>query len=279
MEKLLKIACIQLKVGTNKTENVTRAIEKIREAKVKGAELVTLPECFNSPYGANFFQQYAESVPDGETSRRLSEISKELGIYIIAGSIPESKVNKIYNTSTIWDPNGNLIATYRKMHLFDMGMPYVSGEIPFKESDSLAPGNSFTTFDVKDFKIGVGICHDIRFDEFAKVYRKKGCNLLVYPSAFDMKTGALLWEVSTRARANDNQCYAVSISPARNENADYLAWGHTMIVDPWAKIVQIAGSEEEVLMADLDLSLVDEVRANIPIFNQRRSEIYDTIEK
>ncbi|CRK91105.1 CLUMA_CG004793, isoform A [Clunio marinus] len=279
MEKLsrtLRIACIQLKVGTNKTENVARALEKIREAKMKGAELVSLPECFNSPYGTKFFQQYAEAVPEGETSKFLSEISKELGIYLIAGSIPESKENKLYNTSTIWDPNGNLIGTYRKMHLFDIDIP---GEITFKESDSLTAGNSFTTFDVKDFKIGVGICYDIRFEEFAKIYRKKGCNLLVYPGAFNMKTGPLHWELLARARANDNQCYTALISPARDVNADYVAWGHTMVVDPWAKVVETVDSEEGLIVTDLDLSLVDKVRANIPVYNQRRSEIYDTIDK
>lgn len=157
--RTLRIACIQLKVGSNKTENVARALEKIREAKSKGAELVSLPECFNSPYGTKYFPDYAEEIPTGDTSQFLSKISKELGIYLIAGSIPERSNNKLFNTSTIWGPQGDLLATYRKMHLFDIDIP---GEITFKESDNLSAGDGLAIFNVKDFKIGVGICYDIR---------------------------------------------------------------------------------------------------------------------
>jgi omega-amidase len=206
------------------------------------------PECFNSPYGTKFFPQYAEEVPQGETSQLLSNISKELGIYLIAGSIPETKDNKLFNTSTIWGPEGNLLATYRKMHLFDIDIP---GEITFKESDSLSAGEKLAVINVKDFKIGVGICYDIRFEELAKLYRKKGCNLLVYPGAFNMKTGPLHWELLARSRANDNQCYVALISPARDPAAGYIAWGHSMIVDPWAQIVTKTEADEAVIMAEL----------------------------
>lgn len=115
-------------------------------------------------------------VPDGETSKLMSAISKELGITLIAGSIPERKDNKLFNTSTIWGPQGNLLTCYRKMHLFDIDIP---GEITFKESDSLTAGSQLAVIDVNDFKIGIGICYDIRFEELAKLYRKMGCNMLV----------------------------------------------------------------------------------------------------
>jgi len=278
MEKLartLKIACIQLKVGANKAENVAKAVNKIRDAKSLGAELVALPECFNSPYGTSYFPEYAESIPDGDTSKSLSEIAKELGIWLIAGSIPEIKNNKLFNTSTIWGPQGNLIATFRKLHLFDIDIP---GGITFKESDALTGGNELAIIQVKDFKIGLGICYDIRFEELAKLYRLKGCNMLVYPGAFNMTTGPLHWELLARGRANDNQCYTALISPARDETAKYVAWGHSMIVDPWGKVLKSASTGEETILSEIDLDVVDKVRANIPIFSQRRSDIYDTKE-
>lgn len=175
-------------------------------------------------------------------------IAKELGVYLVAGSIPEIKNEKYFNTSTIWGPKGDLIATYRKMHLFDIDIP---GEITFKESDALSAGNELTVFDVKDFKIGVGICYDIRFEELAKLYRKKGCNLLMYPGAFNMKTGPLHWELLARSRANDNQCYTALISPARDETASYVAWGHTMTVDPWGKVLQSSAACEDVFVTEL----------------------------
>lgn len=162
------------------------------------------------------------------------------------------------------------------MHLFDIDIP---GEITFKESDSLSAGNQFAVIDVKSFKIGFGICYDVRFEELAKVYRKKGCNLLIYPGAFNMKTGPLHWELLARSRANDNQCYTAMISPARDESADYIAWGHSMIVDPWAKVLKTCATGEDIIIEELDAAVVDKVRSNIPIYSQRRGDLYDTIEK
>lgn len=205
-------------------------------------------ECFNSPYGTKYFPSYAEEIPSGETSKFMSDISKELGIYLIAGSIPERSDNKLFNTSTIWSPTGDLLAKYRKMHLFDIDIP---GEITFKESDNLSAGNELTIFNVKDFKIGLGICYDIRFEELAKTYRKRGCNLLIYPGAFNMKTGPLHWELLGRSRANDNQCYMAMISPARDVNADYVAWGNSCVIDPWAQVIAKTQADEDLIIADL----------------------------
>lgn len=250
MDKLarkLTIGCIQLKVGANKTENVARAVSKIREAKEKGAELISLPECFNSPYGTNYFPEYAEPIP-GETTNLLSQIAKELKIVLVGGTIPERDGDKLYNTATVWGHNGELLAKYRKMHLFDIDIP---GEITFKESDSLTAGDGFATINVKDFKIGLGICYDVRFEEQAKLYRKKGCNMLIYPGAFNMKTGPLHWELLARSRANDNQLYTVMTSPARDIKASYIAWGHSICVDPWGKILHQSEADEEVFVVEL----------------------------
>jgi omega-amidase len=253
MDKLartLRIGCVQLKVGANKTVNVTNALNKIREAKLKGAELVCLPECFNSLYGTKYFDEYAETIP-GETTNLLSEIAKELQIYLVGGTIPErDNTGKLYNTSTVWGKSGELLAKYRKMHLFDISIP---GGITFKESDALSSGNDLAIFDIGDFKIGLGICYDIRFEELAKLYRKKGCNMIIYPGAFNMTTGPLHWELLARGRAVDNQVYTAIVSPARDTNADYIAYGHSMVVDPWAKVIHSAGSEEEVFVVDLGM--------------------------
>lgn len=211
-------------------------------------DIVALPECFNSPYGTKFFPEYAEEIPSGETSLALSKIAKELKIYLIGGTIPERKNNKLYNTCTVWNPEGTMEAIYRKMHLFDIDIP---GEITFKESDSLTGGSELAMFNVGDVKIGLGICYDIRFEELAKLYRKKGCNMLIYPGAFNMKTGPLHWELLARGRANDNQSFVAVISPARDASAGYIAYGHSMVVDPWANILTSAKADEEIVMAEI----------------------------
>lgn len=134
------------------------------------------------------------------------------------------------------------------MHLFDID---VRGGIRFKESDVLSAGNKLTMLNLDGFKIGIGICYDIRFEEFARIYRNNGCDMLLYPAAFNMTTGPLHWELLQRARANDLQVFVATISPARDPSSEYVAWGHSTIVDPWGKIVNKAQEDESVVVADL----------------------------
>uniref|UniRef100_A0A1L8E2I4 omega-amidase n=1 Tax=Nyssomyia neivai TaxID=330878 RepID=A0A1L8E2I4_9DIPT len=287
--KNLRVALLQLKVGKNKEENVSRAVEKLRSVVANHGPkspswtsknknfLAILPECFNSPYGVKYFGEYAETVPDGYTCQELAKIVKELGIYLIAGSIPEKEAQEstiLYNTCTIWSPEGNLIGKYRKMHLFDIDIP---GQIRFQESETLTGGNALTAFEIDEAKIGLGICYDMRFEELARLYRLDGCNFLVYPGAFNMTTGPLHWTLLQRARANDTQSYVAAVSPARDEKSDYIAWGHSSIVDPWAKIVVDAEEGENTVVHDLDFSECEKVRAQIPISKQRREDIYRTL--
>uniref|UniRef100_A0A1A9WY81 omega-amidase n=1 Tax=Glossina brevipalpis TaxID=37001 RepID=A0A1A9WY81_9MUSC len=275
---IMRLALLQLKGSKDKLANLENACKKIQEAVEKHQpRLITLPECFNSPYGTKYFREYAECIPSGTTSQRLSQLAKECNVYIVGGSIPEFGENdKIYNTCTIWSPEGKLIAKHRKMHLFDID---VKGGMRFKESETLTAGNEFTIIEIDDHKIGIGICYDIRFEEMARVYRNAGCEMIIYPAAFNMTTGPLHWELLQRSRANDNQLYVVTTSPARDETAEYVAYGHSMVVNPWAKIIQSAKEGEETVIADVDFSMVEQARQQIPISYQRRLDLYETVKK
>ncbi|KAK9875173.1 hypothetical protein WA026_005965 [Henosepilachna vigintioctopunctata] len=275
MSTKIKAALIQCNVGKDKLENLKSVSKLIETAKQKGAELVALPECFNSPYGTNFFKEYAETIPDGPSSKMLAEHAKKHNIYLVGGTIPERDNGKIYNTCTVWNPNGELIAKYRKIHLFDIDIP---GGITFKESEILSAGRELATFHIKDMKVGLGICYDMRFEELAKLYRLSECKLLIYPGAFNMTTGPMHWELIQRSRANDNQVYVLAISPARGDKG-YIAWGHSQITDPWGKVMVSAGHEEEIIYGDIDETECDKVRQQIPISNQRRLDLYDTIKR
>ncbi|XP_018054675.1 PREDICTED: nitrilase homolog 2 isoform X2 [Atta colombica] len=272
----LRLALVQLSVGDDKATNVSRAVSFIERAKQERADIVTLPECFNSPYGTSHFARYAESIPDGETSTALSEAARKNNVYVIGGTIPERNNDKLYNTCTVWGPDGKLVVMHRKMHLFNID---IKGKITFRESDSLSAGNSLTIFEAKGCKIGIGICYDIRFEEMARLYRNKGCQMLVYPAAFNMTTGPLHWSLLQRARANDNQLYVACVSPARGSPPGYVAWGHTQLTNPWGEILGELNAVEDMIVFDIDLKIVNEVREQIPIFNQRRTDLYDTIWK
>ncbi|XP_018605677.1 omega-amidase NIT2 [Scleropages formosus] len=265
-----RLAVVQLRVTKVKEDNLRRARELVKEAAGQGAKVIVLPECFNSPYGTKFFPEYAEKIP-GESTEILSEAAKENGVYLVGGSIPEDDGGRLYNTCPVFGPDGALLLKHRKIHLFDIDVP---GKIRFQESETLSPGNSLSMFDTPFCKVGVGICYDMRFAELAQIYTKRGCHLLVYPGAFNMTTGPAHWELLQRGRAVDNQVYVATASPARDETASYVAWGHSMVVSPWGEVISKAGAEETVVYADIDLQYLAEVRQQIPITSQRRGDMY-----
>ncbi|KAK5001352.1 Omega-amidase nit3, partial [Cryomyces antarcticus] len=152
--------------------------------------------------------------------------------------------------------------------------------ISFHESDVLSPGNKLTIVDLPEYgKIAVAICYDVRFPELAMIAARKGAFLLLYPGAFNLTTGALHWELQARARAMDNQVYVGLCSPARDMKAEYNAWGHSMIVDPNAAVMAQLGEGEDIVYADLDADKIEETRKGIPIYTQRRFDVYPDVSK
>lgn len=289
----LKIALCQIKVGSVKTANIASARNAVREAVTStGSNLVVLPECWNSPYNTACFPEYSEVLPDvggsaasaSPSASMLCDIAKELGIWLVGGSVPEREADssgaggedKIFNTCLVVNPEGAIVGKHRKVHLFDIDVP---GRITFKESDSLTGGDSCTVIDTPWGGLGVGICYDIRFPEFATLMRQRGASILVYPGAFNMTTGPAHWELLQRARAVDNQCYVAACSPARDPEGGYVAYGHSSIVSPWGEVVATMAEQEGVVAADIDLGLVEQMRQNIPCWKQKRGDIYEVISK
>lgn len=198
-------------------------------------------------------------------------------VYLVGGSIPEldTETKKYYNTSLTFGPDGKLLATHRKVHLFDIDIP---GKIKFKESDVLSPGNKVTIVDLPEYgKIAIAICYDIRFPELAMIAARKGCFALIYPGAFNTTTGPLHWKLQGQARAMDNQVYVALCSPARDMTAGYHAYGHSLVCDPMAAVMVEAGESEETVYADLDGAVIEETRRGIPISTQRRFEVYPDV--
>ncbi|RIA91993.1 carbon-nitrogen hydrolase [Glomus cerebriforme] len=271
-----KLACIQLSVTADKTVNLLKAKSKILEASRNGAKVIVLPECFNSPYGTQYFTKYAENIPQGESVKILSEAAKEAKAFVVGGSIPERDdlTGKLYNTCLVYNTEGNLIAKHRKVHLFDIDVP---GKIKFQESETLSPGNSLTQFETDYGKIGIGICYDIRFPEMAMIAARKGCIAMIYPGAFNLTTGPLHWELLQRSRALDNQFFVATCSPARDMSATYHAWGHSTIVDPSGQILATTEHEEAIIYADIDLEQIKVIRQSIPVSSQRRFDLYPNV--
>lgn len=203
----------------------------------------------------------------------LCNAARDRNVWIVGGSVPERDGDKLYNTCVVVNNAGEIVGKHRKVHLFDIDVP---GKITFKESDSLSPGNEPTMVNTPWGLIGVGICYDIRFPEYAIMLRQLGARMLIYPGAFNMVTGPAHWELLQRARAVDNQLFVVTCSPARDTSPTpgYLAWGHSSVISPWGEVLATTDAEEAVVFADMQLEKIDEMRAGIPCWNQKRSDMY-----
>ncbi|KAH1131793.1 hypothetical protein J1N35_003171 [Gossypium stocksii] len=274
-----KIGLCQLSVTPDKERNIKHARKAIEEASQKGAQLVLLPEIWNSPYSNDSFPVYAEDIDAGgdasPSTAMLSEVASRLKITIVGGSIPERCGDKLYNTCCVFGTDGKLKAKHRKIHLFDINIP---GKITFMESKTLTAGETPTVVDTDVGRIGIGICYDIRFTELAMIYAARGAHLICYPGAFNMTTGPLHWELSQRARAMDNQLYVATCSPARDPGAGYVAWGHSTLVGPFGEVLATTEHEEDIIIAEIDYSILEQRRASLPFTKQRRGDLYKLVD-
>ncbi|WP_430886391.1 carbon-nitrogen hydrolase family protein [Fusibacter sp. JL216-2] len=266
----MRIALCQMTVVDNKNTNLETASRMIKEASSKGADIVVLPEMFNCPYSNEHFHKYAEKE-NGYTFSQLSEWAAEHGLIIVGGSIPEKSGAHVYNTSFVFNSNGQCLGKHRKAHLFDIDVP---GGITFKESETLTAGNTSTVIDTEFGKMGLAICYDIRFPELFRKMVLEGAQFIIVPAAFNMTTGPAHWELTARARALDNQVFMALCSPARDDDGLYKAYGHTLVTSPWGDVIAALKESEGLLMVDIELEKEDEVRRNLPLLKHRKPEMY-----
>jgi len=286
----LKIGLCQMPVTSDKMKNIAVAREHIEQACGMGSELVMLPEIWNGPYASVLFAEYAETVPSvGDVAEEvkspsvhmLTASAKEYGVWLVGGSVSERAADgKIYNTCVVVNPDGKIVGKHRKMHLFDIDVQKPK-KMYFKESQTLTGGDSFTVVDTPWGKVGVGICYDIRFPDMAIAMRQAGARLLVYPAAFNMVTGPAHWELLARARAMDNQVFVALCSPAcvteEEGNTGYVAYGHSTVVDPWGEVRADLGTGARVQVVECNLDRIDEVRASLPYWQQKRLDMYSSV--
>jgi predicted amidohydrolase len=271
----LRIAQIQMGVTADRADNIRRACDRIRASAARGIDLAVLPEMFCCPYDNACFRAYGEEE-GGPAWQALSALSREEGIWIVGGSIPELSEGKVYNTSYVFDPQGRQVARHRKTHLFDV---QVEGGMCFRESDTLSAGRDVTTFDTPWGVMGLCICFDMRFEELSRLLTLRGARVIFVPAAFNMTTGPAHWELLFRQRAVDNQVFTVGTAPARDETASYVSWGHSIVCDPWGTVVSDCGEGEAVTVTELDLDRVDAIRRQLPILSARREDLYELDEK
>jgi deaminated glutathione amidase len=269
-------ACVQLCSTTDRDANLNRAEGYIRRAAHHGAALVVTPEN-TGLLGPQFHEvELAESL-EGVTAKRLSALAKELKIHLMIGSISEQimqpngevDLQKCHNTSLLYGPDGVLIASYRKIHLFDVDVP---GGLCVKESDSVVPGDDIVVAETPLGKIGMSICYDLRFPELYRALVDRGAELITVPSAFTLTTGKDHWHTLLRARSIETQTWVIAPGQwgQHDEAGRRQSYGHSLIIDPWGAVIADKGQGEGVCYADIDLERTRDVRRSIPLVKHRR---------
>lgn len=272
--RTVRVGVCQFITGLDKSKNLERAKTFIHDAAKGGADIITLPEMFNTPYSKEYFREYAEDE-SGPSFQMLSQAAKDTGKWLIGGSIPELAEGKVYNTSFIFDRSGKLVNKHRKLHMFDIDIP---GQT-YRESEVISGGSQITVFETEYCKIGVGICYDIRFPEQSLLMRKLGAEILVFPASFNPTTGPLHFELLGKSRALDTQTFVVLSAPARDvaQKTGYLTWGHSAVINPNGLTVAQAELTEKVLLVDIDLEDVTRQRMGFPFEAQARRDLYDVV--
>jgi deaminated glutathione amidase len=264
----MKAAVVQMHVDDDLETNLQTAVRLVREAAGAGAAVVVLPEVVDYHGVDDGVASIASSIP-GTVSERFAAVARETGVWLLAGSIHEAIEgdDRTYNTSVLFDRQGNEQARYRKIHLYDVQIP---GQVDALESATVAPGTDIVTAEIEGHTSGLAICYDVRFPELFRSLMERGAELVFLPSAFTLFTGKDHWEVLIRARAIENQCFMLASGQQGRDKLGRTTYGRSMIVDPWGTVLAVAPDGEGFAMATLDFDRLAKIRRELPSLANRR---------
>jgi len=265
----MKIAALQMVSTTSVEQNCATAARLIAQAARDGAELVALPEYF-CVMGRSERDKLAvaETPGDGPIQSMLSDAAREHRVWVIGGTLPlrSSDPQRVLNSNGVYAPDGTLAARYDKIHLFR----YDNGRERYDEGASILGGNVPTALQAGTLRVGLSVCYDLRFPELYRELMHPPCDLLSVPAAFTYTTGMAHWELLLRARAVENQCYVIAAAQGGTHENSRRTWGHSMVIDPWGRVLAVRPEGEGVVLAELDLERIAAVRTQLPALEHRR---------
>jgi len=267
----MRAAAVQLNSQEDKQRNLEVAERLVRAAARDGAELVCLPEKWNLLGGSEALVEGAEPL-DGPSLSAARVWARDLRIHLVAGSIAERVEghDRLFNTSVLIGPQGDDVATYRKIHMFDVEV----GGVTYRESDHEEGGEEIVSAPLGELELGLSVCYDLRFPELYRILAVRGARIITVPSAFTQATGRDHWEVLLRARAIENQAFMVAADQFGEAPPHYNSYGRSAIVDPWGVVLAMAPDEECFVAADLDIEAQERIREELPALANRRPAAY-----
>jgi predicted amidohydrolase len=269
---LLRVACVQLTSRADKTENLEKVERLVARAAATGADVVVLPEKWNAIGDVDTLRAAAEPLDGGESVEAMSAWARTHGVTLVGGSITERREGreKLSNTSVVFDPDGEIVGVYRKIHLFDVE---VGGHV-YRESEAEEPGEEPVVVRSEGWPFGLSVCYDVRFPELYRILALEGAELVTVPAHFTLHTGKDHWHVLLRARAIENQYYLAAAAQVGETRPGRPSYGRSLIVDPWGLVLAQAPDEETVISAELDRRRLEEVRTTLPSLASRVPAAY-----
>lgn len=266
-----KVAAIQMTSGPNIQANLDEAAKLIEQAASQGAELIVLPENFSQmPTNERERVNNAEADGDGHVQNFLSAQSKKHKAWIVGGTIPikSDEDNRAYASSLVFNSDGERVARYDKIHLFDVLIE--ENNETYNESATTVPGNKVVVVDTPFGRIGLSVCYDLRFPELFRNMIDEGMEICVLPAAFTAFTGQSHWEPLVRARAIENQCYIIAAAQGGYHLNNRQTYGHSMVVNPWGNVLDSVGTGPGVVITEIEKSVLNTTRKNFRVLHHRR---------
>ncbi len=269
---MLKVAAIQMVSSDQLEENLEQAAELVDEAAAAGATLLTLPENFPLMSKEDTDRlAIAEDLGNGPIQDFLANSSRQHGIWLLGGTIPIRTQNrdKVFASSMLFNPKGECIAHYNKIHLFDVVVDEANTE-SYRESDTFEAGNDIVVAKTDVGNIGLSVCYDLRFPELYRKMHEHNVQIITSPSAFTATTGEAHWETLIRGRAIENLCYVIASNQGGTHANGRETWGHSMIVDPWGHVLDLVDYGSGIAFAEIDLEKQERLRSMFPSLTHRR---------
>ncbi|MCW8915092.1 MAG: carbon-nitrogen hydrolase family protein [Magnetovibrio sp.] len=265
---VFKAACVQVNASDDMDANIQIACDFVREAQGRGAELVFLPEnVAMMTFGADNIRAYAKTQEAHPAIPAFASLAQELGIWLHGGTLAIDLGDKIANRTFVFSPQGEIAATYDKIHMFDVDL---AGGESYRESETFSPGSEKVLVDLPWGGLGLSTCYDVRFPYLYRALAGAGASLLTVPAAFTVPTGTAHWHVLLRARAIENGCYIFAPAQVGTHFAGRKTYGHSLIIDPWGKVLADGGEQPGIIVSDIDPSRVVEVRSQVPSLTHTR---------
>ncbi|MFA6118716.1 MAG: carbon-nitrogen hydrolase family protein [Parachlamydiales bacterium] len=264
------VAAIQMNSGDSVKVNLARVAQLVQDSAKKGAQLIVLPE--NAAFfGKNEKDKFlvSEKYQNGPIQDFMSKLAKNHNVWLIGGTIPiiDEENGKTFSSSIVWNEKGEIVSRYDKMHLFDV---FVDENEQYQESEAITSGKKIICIESPFGKLGLSICYDLRFPELFRAQVQNGVNIISISSAFTNTTGKIHWECLIKARAIENQCYVIASNQTGIHPTGFQSFGHSMIVDPWGKVLASLEEEEGVVLAEIDLEYLKILRKRFPVLEHQK---------